>query len=145
MPLNFHVSYRDSKYTNPIKALCRKIRASIKTSKVKHQVTMENIIFKEDSDYANLLSQINSQRVLQIELHNQIFALVDQYKASVAYVNILEEQCKNINKPCDTATESTEETTELYIPPRPFYKRLLDMIYNCFDPSNKCMTLVQGL
>jgi hypothetical protein len=145
MPLNFQISYPASKNKNPVRALYWKTRAIFKPSKIKQEVTMENIIFKENSEYANLLSQINSQRMLQSELHNKIYILVDQYKTSVAYVSILEEQCKNINKPYDEVTESTEESIELYIPPRPFYKRLLDLIYNCFDPSTKCMTLVQGL
>ena len=37
------------------------------------ELTVENIIFKEDSEYANLIVQINQQKVLQSELYTQIY------------------------------------------------------------------------
>jgi hypothetical protein len=141
MPLNFHISYRDAKYKNPVVALYKKIRAN-KSSKIKHIVTAENIIFKEDSEYANLIVQINQQKVLQSELYTQIYALLDQYKTSVGYTSILEEQCKNYYRTCDESVKSFESQITL----RPFYQRILDKIYNCFDPSTKSwITVFQGL
>ncbi len=141
MPLDFHISYRDAKYKNTIVALYKKIRAN-KSSKIKHIVTAKNIIFKEDSEYANLIVQINQQKVLQSELYAQIYTLLDQYKTSIGYTSILEEQCKNYYRAYDEGVESFEP----HIIPRPFYKRLLDLIYNCFDPSTKSwITVFHGL
>ena len=141
MPLNFHISYRDAKYKNTIVALYKKIRAN-KSSKIKHIVTAENIIFKEDSEYANLIVQINQQKILQNELYTQIYSLLDQYKTSVSYTSILEKQCKNYYTPY---TESIESLNS-HITPRPFYKKLLEQLYNCFEPSTKSwITVFHGL
>ena len=141
MPLNFHISYRDAKYKNTVVALYKKIRAN-KSSKIKHIVTAENIIFKEDSEYANLIVQINQQKVLQSELYTQIYTLLDQYKTSVGYTSILEEQCKNYYTTYDKNVESFEP----HITPRPFYKKLLEQLYNCFEPSTKSwITVFHGL
>jgi len=147
MPLNFHISYPDSKYKNPFRTLYNKIWA-IKTSKKKHSIiTAENVIFKDNSECANLIAQITNQRVIQNELHNKIYTLLDQYKTSVNYTNMLEEECKNLYKPYNENPEFTEESIDVCIPTRPYCKRVLDLISDCFIPSTtkSCMRIFQGL
>jgi hypothetical protein len=142
MPLNLHISPSIPKYKNPIKILYRKLRAA-KTSSTKYSPTVENIIFKENSEYANFISQINYQKTLQIELYNQIYNLLDQYKTSVNYTSLLEQQCQNIYK---SSEESTEESIEVYTQPKSMCKQIMDYIYDCIDPSTKSwMKIIQGL
>lgn len=141
MPLDFHISYCNTKYKNPIVALYKKFRAK-KNSKIKQIETSKNIIFKEDSEYANLIIQINQQKILQNELYTQIYSLLDQYKTSVSYTSILEKQCKNYYTPY---TESIESLNS-HITPIPFYQTILNQIYNCFNISTKSwMTVFQGV